>query len=341
MTLRLTKAAVFLQQAGTAAVVIHHFLKQPEFAKNVKFYASNGGEVYLKMHPSLDAVYPRNRCEVDQLLREYKPRQIVLGSSIDGWLDDYAEIYALKHNILRIKIIDSFINIESRFQDDQGELENSRVSDLILSPSVCVTQKLIDLGIARSNIKDYCHPVYNAPRTLSRKPDFFKKNGLENKNQFICLVYETGFQKLSNRHVDNDFNLVFELMSELIEEIVVFIEKFGLNSGHQLNLIVKAHPNDDISIEHQRRLNRLGGRCHILREVPEDDLIANSKIVLGLGSMMMIRASVICKHTFCYLSARGTEYPKASYFKHITTIKQRSEIAVMLGKYFHDINRKN
>lgn len=227
-------------------------------------------------------------------LDDFKPQLIFTGTSLPISVELKGIKYGKKNNIETISFVDHWTNIKERFIDENDQVI---IPDKIYVIDNNAYDIAIKDGLPKNQIEVTSNPYYNWLSTWKPKIDrnsFYQLLGLNQDAVYIVYAPEPldkfnlkekyGFDEYD---VLNDLNHIYKA--------------YSANSGKELKIIFKTHPNvskAEVSNAISLHLGYMPDYLILISDVDFNHLIYYSSLVMGFFSNSLIEACILGKPTF-------------------------------------------
>ncbi len=274
--------------------------------------------------------------EIHGLLRQYNPKVLVTGTSYGDRTEQWLWKWAKELGTYSMAILDQWLSYRVRFSDHNGRLT---LPDKILVMDEFAKQEMVAEGFDQRRILVTGQPHFEALQDKAKKITTLDKKKIKkdlNLQNGITVLFVS--EPLSNAlHVDMGFT-----ERTILRELVSAIQQ--LKSSVMVNVLVKFHPKEDISLMKQT----IGSfpvvpniRVSIVSGQPLLPLILIADIVIGMQSTVLIEANLLKKPVMSIqIGRKGPDQFILSKRGIVNAIVSKDVLAKELNEFFNKPIRK-
>ncbi len=234
--------------------------------------------------------------QIKELILEFDPDYILVGSSAGCSIEKDLIILAPKIGYKVISFIDHFWNLWQRFANENSAEKWYYKPYYIFAPHDACVNKLIELGWEREKINSFIHPLFNFNKPNSKlvEKEIFQELDIDENYKIITFASEYNFDKsdLWNWEQSCDSDII-DLLVNVLEEI----ENLNSKYENKLFLLVKLHPSQDNTFQ---SILKNHSYYKVVKDISKDKIFKISNIIVGLNSMFLLEASSLSIPTFSY-----------------------------------------
>lgn len=242
-------------------------------------YICLASDISAKVFDDFGIEYYRDNIDISKI------ELIITGTCLNSCLDKRWVQIGKKHGIRTISIIEHWSLYKKRFELDGKYI----FADTILVNDKIAYQEAIDDGVDKERLQIVGNPVFeNIKKKRYRQNEKIEwKKFYKLDNRKIITFISEEFKKDFPKDLDNYFGFdEFEVLNDIIE----FLDEDWI-------LLIKLHPSENIS--KYKYLEKFKNIV-IIEKTDIDKLILFSDIFIGMGSMLLLEASLLRDNVYSY-----------------------------------------
>ena len=211
----------------------------------------------------------------EQIVEEFRPDLIVTGASVGDTIDRKAILLAREKKVPSVSILDFWVNYVERYSNlDNGD-KLVFLPDYVFIPDKLAKEDMIKLGFPEEKLVITGNPYFDTFTQSTKKGDY------------ILYISQT------KPTLEKD-NVEFNFEPRVLDDLLEFLSK-----GQKL--VIRLHPKDNIKDFENYLKNKNREDIILDQDSNLDELIDESKIIIGISSIVLLQAALKKKIVISYI----------------------------------------
>lgn len=287
---------VVVRQAATANAFIPVLKKALEAGICPCLFAFESGFKILSMDFPAVRLIKDVQCTLSELDETKNPSLLLTGTSEYAGEDNYFWRWARRKKIPSIAYVDSWTYYWQRFSSQTaGKEKFDLMPDFVAVIDELMRSRMKEYGCDEKKLIVTGNPVFDVINDFRQKEVPEIKELVKKKlgSQYIMFVGEPFNGKVFDGKEKESLGYT---ESEVLGMVIDAFEAFGRKTGVKYTLAYKSHPRAAVSLEVKSLVESYSANNFVslvVSELPSYDLVANSKMVIGMTSQLLHEAMLM------------------------------------------------